>query len=595
MLRSIVRLWSLGRVQAGAAARRPMTEHAASLRVRPPRESAIARGRAHLPVAATLLLVGFLVLLPLAYLVWRTFVEDGSLTLRFAREAYAADGLGEMVGMSFVFAGGAASVALLTGVPLAWLLVRTDLPLRRTCLALALVPLAVPSVLFTIAWIFLGSPNAGLINTVAGTSLVDVFGLSGMILVEGVHLSPLVLLLTAAAVRSIDPSLEEGALCAGASLATVLRRITLPLLRPALLAGALVSLIRALETFEVPALIGAPGGVWVFTSRIFQALHRFPDGIALAGAYSLPLVVLTCGGALLLGVLTRRRSAFETVSGRGTARQPLALGRARGPAFAIVALYLAVTVVLPTLALIWMSTQPYLASPSRESLARASLEGYTDVLTDPTTARAFSNSILLGTAAATVTVTIGAVVAWFAVRSAVRGRRSADALAFLPLALPGIVLGTALLAFWVRMPWTIYGTLWILLLAYVTRFLPYGLRAASSSMSQLGRDLEEAAQVSGASWGQAFRRVVLPLAGPGLLAGWIMVVVFAIRDLSASIVLYSPGNEVIAVQVWQEYQNGNFQTVGALGVITTMVSLLLVAVAALLVRHLARQVSRARG
>ena len=325
----------------------------------------------------------FLVLLPLAYLVWRTFVEDGSLTLRFAREAYAADGLGG-IGRHVVRlrrrsgrrrAPHRRSARLAAGAH--------DLPLRRTCLALALVPLAVPSVLFTIAWIFLGSPNAGLINTVAGTSLVDVFGLSGMILVEGVHLSPLVLLLTAAAVRSIDPSLEESALCSGASLATVLRRITLPLLRPALLAGALVSLIRALETFEVPALIGVPGGVWVFTSRIFQALHQFPDGIALAGAFSLPLVVLTCGGALLLGALTRRRSAFETVSGRGTARQPLALGRARGPAFAVVALYLTVTVVLPMLALIWMSTQPYLASPSRESLARASLEGYTDVLDRP--------------------------------------------------------------------------------------------------------------------------------------------------------------------------------------------------------------------
>lgn len=572
-----------------------MTDHAAPLRVRPPRVWALARVRAHLPVAATLVLVGFLVLVPLAYLVWRTFVEDGSLTLRFAREAYAADGLGEMVGMSLLFAGGATAVALLTGVPLAWLLVRTDLPLRRTCLAVALLPLVVPGVLLTIAWIFLASPNAGLINTVAGTSLVDVFGLGGMILIEGVHLSPLVLLLTAAAVRSLDPSLEEGALCSGASLWTVVRRITLPLLRPALLAGALVSLIRALETFEVPALIGVPGGVWVFTSRIFQALHRFPDGIALAGAYSLPLVVLTCGGALLLAALTRHRRAFETVTSRGPTRHQLVLGRARAPAFALVALYLAVTIILPTLTLIWMSTQPYLAIPSGESLSRASLEGYTDALGDPSTLRAFSNSILLGTAAATVTVFVGAVVAWFSVRSGVRGRRSADAVAFLPLALPGIVLGTALLAFWVRIPWTIYGTLWILLLAYVTRFLPYGLRAASSAMSQLGRDLEEAAQVSGASWGQAFRRVVLPLAGPGLLAGWIMVVVFAMRDLSASIVLYSPGNEVIAVQVWQEYQNGNFQMVGALGVLTTIASLLLVGVAALLVRRVAGQVSRARG
>ena len=151
------------------------------------------------------------------------------------------------------------------------------------------------------------------------------------------------LLLTAAAVRSLDPSLEEGALCSGASLATVLRRITLPLLRPALLAGALVSLIRALETFEVPALIGVPGGVWVFTSRIFAGARTDSrTGSRWPGRTRCRWSSLTCGGALLLGVLTRRRSAFETVSGRGTARRPLALGRARGPAFALVALYLAV-------------------------------------------------------------------------------------------------------------------------------------------------------------------------------------------------------------------------------------------------------------
>ena len=572
-----------------------MSDHVSPLRAPLARTSPWGRLWAHLPVAATLAAVAALVLVPLGYLVWRTFFDDGELSLRFVREAYAADGLAGMALNSLVFAGGATAIALATGVPLGWLLVRTDLPLRRTFLVVALVPLVVPGVLYTISWIFLASPNAGLINTLAGAHLVDVFGLGGMIVVEGFHLSPLVLLLTAAAARSVDASLEESALCSGATLAATLRRVTLPLLRPALLAAAIVSLIRALESFEVPALLGIPGGTWVFTSRVYGALQRFPDGIAFAGAYALPLIALTCGGAVLLAVLTRRRRAYETVTGRGAAGSRLPLGRARGPVTALVGLYLLLSVVLPVLTLCWISTQPYLDVPSRESLARASLAGYSEVLGSPRTLRAFWNSTVLGTGAATVTLVLGAVIAWIAVRSRLRGRQVADGAAFLPLALPGIVLGGALLALWLRIPWSVYGTLWILLIAYVTGFLPYGVRSASAAVSQLGRELEEAAQVSGASWWQAFRRVVIPLAGPGLLAGWITVVVFAMRELSASIVLYSPGNEVVAVQIWQTYENGDFRAVAALGVLVTAASVVLVAAAALLARQLARQVRRARG
>ena len=548
-----------------------------------------------LPVAAVTALVGFLVLTPLGYLLWRTFFDDGGVSLRYVREAYAVDGLGGMAWTSLLFAAGATALAMLIGVPLAWLIVRTDLPLRRTVLAVALLPLVVPGVLYTIAWIFLASPNAGLINSVAGAGTVDVFGLRGMIVVEAFHAVPLVLLLTAAALRSLDTSLEESALTAGASLPTVVRRITLPLLRPALLAAALVSMISALESFDGPALLGIPGDTWVFTARIFQALQRFPDGIALAGAYALPLLALTCAGAVLLASLTRRRRSYETVTGRGARGRPLPLGRSRWPVFAAVSVYVAIAIVLPMLALGWISTQPYLAAPSGDSLGRASLDGYRDVFDSSVTLRAFRNSLLLATAAATTTVAIGAVVAWFSVRSGVRGRRLADATAFLPLALPGLVLGAALLAFWLRAPWTIYGTLWLLLVAYVTRFLPYGLRTASAAMSQLGQDLEDAAHMSGASWWQTFRRVVLPLAGPGLLAGWIMVVVFAMRELSASIVLYAPGQEVLAVAIWNEFQNGSFRSVGALGVVVSVVSLVLDLAATLLFQRFGRQVSRARG
>lgn len=532
-----------------------------------------------LVVAAVAALIAWLTVLPLAVLLWRTFVVDGNPTLEIVRSAYESHGLGPMLVSSAVFGAGSTFVALSLGTLLAYLVVRTDLPLKSIVVAGAVVPLAVPGVLYTIAWIFLAAPRSGSLNQLLGEGTLDVFSLPGMIAVEGFHLVPIAFLITAAALRALDPALEDAALASGARPLTVLRRITLPLARPALAAVALLLCIRALEAFEVPALLGIPSGTWVFTSRIWRALGETPADVGAAGAYSLPLLVLTALGIVLLARLDPGGRRFETMSGKAHRPHTLALGRWRTPLGGLALAVVAVMSALPLLSLVWVSTQPYFSPPSGEALGRASLASYGRILGDERTLHAIANSALLATLAATAIVALAAVASWLVFRTRVRGRRLLDGLTYIPLAVPGLVVGVALLVAYVRAPLPIYGTLWILLIAYMTRFLPYGMRSVSVPMRQVGRELEESARVSGASWGATFRRVLLPLLGPGLVAGWAAVAIVSLRELPSSLVLYAPGEEVLPVTFWELYEGGEFAELAALGVVTTIGLAVLAAVA----------------
>jgi iron(III) transport system permease protein len=534
-------------------------------------------------LAGVVAAIAFLAVVPLAYLGYRTFVEDGDLTLRAFREAYSADGLAGMLGNSLAFAAGAAALALVVGAGLAFLVVRTDVPARGLLVCCALVPLVVPGVLYTIAWIFLASPRSGSLNRllepIAGQGALDVFGMGGMIVVEGLHLAPIAFLLLAAAFRSMDASAEEAAFTSGARLPTVLRRVTLPLLRPALLGAALLMVVRSLESFEVPALVGIPGGVWVFTSRIWRTLGEYPLDLGKAGAYGLTLLALTGVGVLAVALLVRRGERFETITGRGRRPRRLTLGRWRLPVTVLAGAYVLVAAILPLLVLVYVSVQPVYRPLSLAGFRDATLASYRALFEDGDVLRALWNSILLAVGSATVVVLLMAVAAWLVVRTRVPGRRIVDGLAFLPLAVPGVVLGTALLAVYLRVPLPVYGTLWILFIAYLTRFMPYGMRSGAAAMAQLGRELEESARTCGARWWQTFRRITVPLVLPGLAAGWIAVVALSLRELSSSIVLYSPGNEVLSIVIWEQYEDGRFPELAALGVLMVVALGLLVALA----------------
>jgi len=417
------------------------------------------------------------------------------------------------------------------------------------------------------------------IKPLTGGRVLDVFSLPGMIVVEGLHLAPLVFLLMVASFRSMDPALEESAIMSGASLPTVFRRITVPLARPALYAAILIMVVRGLESFEVPALLGLPGGVWVFTSRIWRVLNEIPPNYGEAGAYAMSLLVLTSLGVWWHSRLSRRARSFQTVSGKGFRPRPVSLGVWRWPLTGAILVYFVLVVVAPLAILGYASTQRFYSPPTRETMHHLSLQPYRDVLDTDIVLTAAKNSVILGLGAATVVMLLMAISAWIVVRTNLPGRWLIDNLSFLPLVIPGLVLGVATLYVYLRVPLPIYGTLWILFVAYLTRYMPYGMRYASTSMFQIGRELEESAMTSGAGWLQTFRRVVLPLLVPGFVAGWIYILIVSVRELSSTIILYSPGKEVLSIVIWEQYQNGELPQLAALGMMMVGALIVLVTVA----------------
>jgi iron(III) transport system permease protein len=277
--------------------------------------------------------------------------------------------------------------------------------------------------------------------------------------------------------------------------------------------------------------------------------------------------------------LSKRAKTFQTVTGKGFRPRPIELGRWRWPATGLIVGYFVFAVAAPLLILIYASTQQFYAVPTAETLSNMTLDNYRYTFSSTGTLVALKNSLFLGLAAATLVMLVMAVASWLVVRTKLPGRWMVDNLAFLPLVVPGLVMGVALLFVYLRFPIPIYGTIWILLLAYFTRYMPYGMRYSSSSMYQISNELEECAQTSGASWFQSFRRILLPLLMPGLIAGWIYILTVSVRELSSSILLYTPGNEVLAIRIWEQYQNGQFTELAALGVVMVAILVALVAIA----------------
>ncbi|GAA1881526.1 ABC transporter permease [Asanoa iriomotensis] len=537
----------------------------------------------NLIVLVCVLLVAYFVLVPLLYLLYGTFYDGRTITFRFFEEAYSAVGLTEMWRNTLMYAIGSTVLSVTIGTTLAYLTVRTDIPFKGLIFATALIPLVVPGILNTIAWIFLLSPRIGIINSwlepIFGAGAINIYSIGGMIFVEGLGSTPLVFLLMYAAFRSMDPALEESALMSGASLWRTVRTVTLPLVRPALYTCALIMLVSGLESFEVPALLGIPVNEWVLTSRIWEALGHFPPRTGEAGAIATTLLVIAAAGVLWQSRLQRKSRAFQTVSGKGFRPRPMELGKAKPFVLTGLLLYFAIAVVLPLLTLIYASLQPYYQVPSRASLSALTLDNYRDLVSDGPSVNAIVNSFSLSLTAATCVMFLVAVVAWVVIRTNLFGRNILDSLTFLPLMIPGLVLGVSLLYVYLRFPLPIYATWWILLIAYFTKSIPIGMRYASASMYQIGGELEESANTSGATWWQTFRWVTLPLLFPGLLGGWIYLVVGLIRELSASLLLYSPGNEVISVRIWEMWSDGSFTEIAAFGMVMVGVLMVLVLIA----------------
>ena len=483
---------------------------------------------------------------------------------------------------SLKFAVGTTAISFLIGTYLAWVSERTNTPLKKLFVVMALIPFIIPGILSTIAWILLLSPKIGLINLAVKELLglevapFNVYSMGGMVWAEAIHLYPLVFLLMSAAFRNMDTSLEEASLSAGSSTFTTFTRITLPLMRPAMVSALLIMFIRGIEAFEVPALIGVPARISVFTTKIFLAIHQFPSDFGLAGSYAVTLLIISTVGVLIYGRITRREERYATVTGKGYRPRVIDLGPWKYVTCASAFFIFFLAVLLPVFVLLWSSFIPYYGVPSRELMAKMTLANYKYILNYPLALTAFKNSFYLSVGSATLVMLLTSVIAWITVKSKLPGRAMLDNMTFIPIAMPGIVLGVSLIWVYLTLPIPIYGTIWVLLLAYITKFMPYGIRAASASMIQINKELEEASLASGGTWFQTFRKVLLPLLMPGFVAGWIYISIIALRELSTSILLYSYNSTVLSIMAFDLWEGGQYTYVCALGVLMV---LLLVAMA----------------
>ena len=538
-------------------------------------------------VGAALLL--YLVVFPLVMLVIGSFQVETAprefhATLQNYAEAYTGRFTYSTFATSMVFAVGSAAVSFVLGTALAWLVERTNVPFAKLILPIAVVPLILPGVLETIAWIFLLSNQFGYINealkAIFGlkTAPFNVFSLPGMIWVQGVGHVPLAFLMMSAAFKLMDPSLEESALMSGADRRRTFRRVTLPLLRPWALSVLLILLVRSLEGFEVPAIIGLPSRIYVYTSEIYLAFNDFPPNYGLGSALAIGLLVLSAVGVWLYLRAVRRSDRFETVSGKAFRPNRIDLGRMRWPAAAALGVYALVVVALPLLVIVWASFLPFFATPSRAMLSRVTLDNYRYLFSYQPFYTALKNSVVLALLSATLVAFLTSLIAWMRHKSRVKGMSILEFLVMAPITIPGIVLGMAIIIQYVNFPLPIYGSIWVLLIAYVTKYLPYGMRAASSSITQIRGELEEAAGMSGATWWETFTRVTLPLLRPGLVAGWIYIFVVSFREFSTSVLLASGESTVLSIQVFKLLEFGKTTAVAALGVIMVVALLTVVGV-----------------
>jgi len=541
-------------------------------------------------------LIAFLSLQPTLMLLWGSFSDaplglPGKLTLDHYRTAYSDPETLEMILNSFVFAAGSAFLSIVFAAVIAWVVIRTNAPCRRLLELITVVPNIMPPLLIAVAWTLLLNPSTGVINILVmkvfglSSAPFNVYSMGGMIFVEGLILTPQSTRTFAAALSSMDPSLEESARMSGSTHLRVVGRVTLPLVRPAILAAATLNFVRAIESFDTPAILALPARLDVFTSKIYkEALDAFPPNHNLAASYAMSLLVITLGLVYVYRLMIRRAERFATVTGKGFRPALIDLGRSRYLAAAIAAGILVLLVVFPFLILLLTSLLPYFPMPLDEALTLLTAKHYATIVSDERVWTAMGNSLFLAVVGATLCMLLASLTAYITVKTTIVGRGIIEGLSFLPFAFPGTALGIGLLWAYVRFPIPVIATIWILLIGYVTRFLPYGLRSMTATIVQIHRELEEASQISGGGFAVTFRKILLPLMKPGFLGGWILLATIFIREFSLSVFLYTPASEPIGPLLYHLWLDGLHGRMAALGVVVTLLSTGLVMVAMRLAR-----------
>lgn len=535
-----------------------------------------------------IVIVGFLTLCPVLMLFLGSFSQGltafGTFTLSKYIAAYTDPFLLEVTYNTIVFVVGSSLLATLLALVLAYLNTRTDIPFKPVFTVLSIVPMMIPHLLFSVSWALLLNPSNGLFNTVLMSvfSLEDapfnIYSLWGMVLVEGLLNMPIAYLIIAPAMASFDTALEESSRVFGAGTWRTLVRVTLPILRPAILAAFILSIVRGLASYAVPRVLGMPGKVDVLATYLYQMVSTgFSPDYGKAAALGMSILGASIGLIVLYRYLTAESGKFVTISGRGYRPTLIQLKGARTPVFIGIGVLSLLMIVLPVAVLVYTSLVPYSMVPSARAFSLMSLKHWVEVLEDPISILALKNSLFLAVVGATLGILLSTFVAYVIVKVRTTASGLLETLSFLSFSFPGIVIGIGFMWFFVQTP--LYATITALLLAYVAAYLPYGIRPLASAFVQVHSHLEESSRVSGASGLTTMRRVIVPLLIPGMVSGWILMATMFIRELTVSVVLSRPGSEVLAVQILSFADDGLWGKLSALGIIMIVISTILVMLA----------------
>ena len=546
----------------------------------------------HLPVAAVLVVLALLIVAPLGLLLYGTFVDTpprpGADMGRFTWDNYtalASSGTRDAFINTVIVGVCGAVLAVLIGGGIAWVAARTDVRARALVQVIGIAPLFVSPFVGSIAWSFLASPRSGYLNTVLRDLdvplTINFHSLFGMTVVSALYYSPYVFIFVNSSLLLMNPELEEAARVHGAGLRQVLSNVTLRLATPAILGSALLVLILIMENFSVPLILGYSSKIETLSTRIFGLVNAAPSKPGQAAATGVILAIIT----FLLVHLQRRVMAardYVTVTGKGFKPRTVPLGRWRWFALVAVLAYAFVAIVLPFFALFQAAFREVQFVPNAAALFDPSAFGLRfmkQALELETFQEGLRNSMVVGVLAAVFGGALYLFMSYLVHRTKKPGRQYIEYLAMWPVAVPSLVIGLGFLWFWISLPVPIYGTIVVLVLAFVAHFMPQGFRGISSSINQIDKDLEEAALVSGANRLRANTAVTLPLIRTGIVSTMLLLFILSMRELSTAIFLFTSDTRLLSILVYDQWESGNFPRVAAISIIYSAILLVITLIA----------------
>ena len=522
----------------------------------------------------------FLIIYPVSFLIFGSFWSGnpggaGELTLDNYVIVFSDPKTLELLVNSLAYALGSALLGVSVATVLAFITTRTNAPLRKYFIFIPILPIILPGMVDNLAWIYLFSPNSGLANTwwrnLTGFAdpLFNIYSMTGMIWVMGISLVPLAYLVISAAFQTMDPSLEETARISGSSLFSIFRKITIPLMLPAILSVYLLTFILAFESFETPAMIGLPAGIDVFMSQIYQSVvWAIPPSYGLGTAYASIILVITMTAVYLYRKATSRQEKFQVITGKGYQPGILDLGKWKWAGTAVLCFYVFVHIVVVFGMVLILSFQTYW--DPNNLFGNMTLRNYETVISQRRIVSSLINSGVVSVVSATIVVIIAAILTYLSRRKNIRGAGLLEGFGTLPLAFPGFILGLGLLWTFLTIPIGIYGTVFVLMLAFLVKYMPQGIRFANGALIQIQDDLEESSSITGAEWTYTVRKIILPLLKPALISAWIYIFVLTFRELSSIIFLITPNNQVISAILWDLFVNGSVELLAATSMLLTL-------------------------